>query len=223
MKIIEVAGVDALAELHRLIGQAENGGPWPILLGGEESLENHQGSLEFNRAEYGSTEVVLKQAENIDVQKWFAERKSDEPELYDNLDSPIGPSEIQPSPGIITHLKLSNDKPMKRVFIALFEVSRPADVFAHLFWGGWNDCPDAQVQVAMHRHWEEAYGARVVSITHNVVQCLASRPPQSGDDAMRLADEQFLYCPDIVIQGTGTIENLAASLVGAEGWYFWWD
>jgi hypothetical protein len=222
MKIIEVPGVDALAELHRLTERAESGGPWPVLLGGEESLELIQGAIEPNREYYGSTEAVLKAADQVNVRDWLAQRKQDEADLYKDLESPTGPSEVQPSPGIVTHLR-PNNKPLKRVFIGLIEVSRPADVFAHLFWGGWNDCPDAPTHVAIHRYWEQAYGAKVVSITHNIVQCLVSRPPRTQDEAMQVADEQFLYCPDIVIQGVGTITNLAASLANEEGWYFWWD
>jgi hypothetical protein len=32
-----------------------------------------------------------------------------------------------------------------------------------------------------------------------------------------------MYCEDIVIQGTQTVENLAAGLLGNNLWYFWWD
>ena len=35
--------------------------------------------------------------------------------------------------------------------------------------------------------------------------------------------EQFAYCPDIVDQGAGTLEALAAVLVNASVWFFWWD
>ncbi|WP_414650247.1 DUF4253 domain-containing protein, partial [Duganella sp.] len=34
---------------------------------------------------------------------------------------------------------------------------------------------------------------------------------------------QYLYCADIVDQGTESIEALAATLLNARVWYFWWD
>jgi hypothetical protein len=50
-----------------------------------------------------------------------------------------------------------------------------------------------------------------------------ANPPTTKEDALKLAEEQFVYCEDIVTQGTETIENLAAGLINAKKWYFWWD
>jgi hypothetical protein len=38
-----------------------------------------------------------------------------------------------------------------------------------------------------------------------------------------LAKEQYAYCADIVEQGVGTIEALAATLLNGHIWFFWWD
>jgi hypothetical protein len=38
-----------------------------------------------------------------------------------------------------------------------------------------------------------------------------------------LAREQYLYCGDIVDQGTGTLSRLATALMADDWWYFWWD
>jgi hypothetical protein len=40
---------------------------------------------------------------------------------------------------------------------------------------------------------------------------------------MELAQEQYDFCPDIVLQGTGTLEPLAATLMASDWWFFWWD
>ena len=40
---------------------------------------------------------------------------------------------------------------------------------------------------------------------------------------MVLALEHFLYCTDIVNQGYGTVEALAAVLLKSKYWHFWWD
>jgi hypothetical protein len=43
--------------------------------------------------------------------------------------------------------------------------------------------------------------------------------------ALRLAAEHFEYCTDRVYQSTDeeTLEALAAQLLDAPVWYFWWD
>ena len=40
---------------------------------------------------------------------------------------------------------------------------------------------------------------------------------------MELAWEQYWYCTDLVEHGHGSIANLAATLLDAPYWYFWWD
>jgi hypothetical protein len=50
-----------------------------------------------------------------------------------------------------------------------------------------------------------------------------ARKPQSRDEAIALAREQYAYCADIVDQGVGTISQLAKDLMAYDWWYFWWD
>ena len=50
-----------------------------------------------------------------------------------------------------------------------------------------------------------------------------ARKPSTREEALILAQEQYWFCYDIVEQGVGTIENLAAGLMESSVWYFWWD
>jgi hypothetical protein len=77
--------------------------------------------------------------------------------------------------------------------------------------------------VAIAREWGERYGARLIANTSDVIEFEVERPISSRDEALAVAELQYRYCSDIVLQGTGTIEALAASLVGAKYWFFWWD
>ena len=50
-----------------------------------------------------------------------------------------------------------------------------------------------------------------------------ARPPADRKAALALAGEQQAYCLDIVEQGVGSTAALAATLLEAPVWYFWWD
>ena len=52
---------------------------------------------------------------------------------------------------------------------------------------------------------------------------IAARPVGTQEQAIELALEQYAYCPDIVLQGTETVERLAAEILVAQYWFFWWD
>jgi hypothetical protein len=55
--------------------------------------------------------------------------------------------------------------------------------------------------------WQAKYGEEIVCVIAYVIE----------------AREQFSYCSDIVTQGAGTIDALAATLYNGKSWYFWWD
>jgi hypothetical protein len=77
--------------------------------------------------------------------------------------------------------------------------------------------------VAVQKRWHWKFGAEVVCIADDVVEMTVSRPPTDRTSALELAREQYVYCEDLVVQGTLTLERLAASLLGAKKWFFWWD
>jgi hypothetical protein len=79
------------------------------------------------------------------------------------------------------------------------------------------------VHLAFFRHWHDRYGARVITVTNDIIEFAVTRPPSTPAAANELAREQFVYCPDIVHQGVNTVGNLRASLLNSPNWYFWWD
>jgi hypothetical protein len=48
-------------------------------------------------------------------------------------------------------------------------------------------------------------------------------PVPDRDLAFKVALEQYAYAPDIVDQGTQTIDKLGAEIWGSHYWFFWWD
>ena len=121
------------------------------------------------------------------------------------------------------HLDLLEGKPYASVGIALLPIRHSWEAFALLNWGGWNACPLPEENCAAFRYWGERYGAKIISITHDIVECTVERLPKDPEEALELAEEQYAYCTDLVDQGTGTLENLAASLLVSHTWFFWWD
>lgn len=97
------------------------------------------------------------------------------------------------------------------------------DLCAHIDYGGWNECPPAPVHAALHRSWHERFGAELAFVGPDTLELAVARPPATAAALRELAWEQFVYCPDIVYQGTGTLDALARELAGSPRWFFWWD
>jgi hypothetical protein len=108
-------------------------------------------------------------------------------------------------------------------YLALVPVQHPWEVFEKLKFGDFNDCPPTALLTAIFREWHGKYGAVPVVVTHDVIECLVARPPQTEADSTCLAMEQFVVCEDIVVQGVQSVRNLAQVLWRAPSWYFWWD
>lgn len=110
------------------------------------------------------------------------------------------------------------------VIIAEIPTDKPWEIFAWLPFGGWNECPDAADMMAVSKSWYDRYGAVPSVITHDVLDYELSRSVPVTD-AMRLAREQFGFCPDVIYSAEEdfTAGTLAASLMKARFWTFWWD
>lgn len=244
---ITVTGADALAELERLQAEHPATGLWPVLLGSLEDLDEVLFDQTFDSTTNSITRVekpvgpdriaaILAEAATIDPAGWFREREEEHRQQMEEFASEDDefvneamtatvkwPDEPEQEIGIITHRDVLTKRPFAEVVIGLFPVAKPWEVLAHLNFGDWNDCPRPAVQCAVHRFWAEGYGSRVVSVTHDIVQCLVASPPADRAAARDLARQQYLYCGDIVDQGCETVDRLAVGLWGAPTWYFWWD
>ncbi|MGV3662210.1 MAG: DUF4253 domain-containing protein [Prosthecobacter sp.] len=163
----------------------------------------------------------------LDVAQWFAKQKkeADEFELLDPTDqSEIHPAGTTP----MTRLTVGHDhkgRPHPEVFLASVPVPAGDSTLLPILLrtGDWNACPPAHVHTALARHWRDAYGAEIATVTADIIEYTVARPPQSDAQAAELALEQFLYCGDIVTQGVGSIATLARALRHSTRWYFWWD
>jgi hypothetical protein len=121
------------------------------------------------------------------------------------------------------HLDHRSGQPVREIYLAMLPTEKGWQTPAFVKFGGWNYCPPPEVHVAASKKWEQQYEVEVVAITGDTMEFYVSNPPQSREEALKLAQGQFLYCADIVYQGTQTLERLAATLQNNHSWFFWWD
>ena len=110
------------------------------------------------------------------------------------------------------------------LILAKIPVRKPWEIFAYLPFGGWNDCPDTPVLMAVAKYWAEEYGAVPAAVTHDELEFMLDSPIPE-DKAMDTAIEQYGFCPDVIDQGQeeDTVGSLADVLRQSTVWYFWWD
>ena len=65
-------------------------------------------------------------------------------------------------------------------------------------------------------------GARLIDVGYADLRLLVDRPPRTLEAAQRIAAEQVVLAHDCV-DGMRDIPNIAARLVNAPIWTFWWD
>lgn len=216
--IHQVHGSEALAK-YATLGAA--GGGIPVILGSEESVEHLAERFEDDGEP--SVDVLLALARRIDAENWFVQRQAEDPEYYDMEENDWPEEDPGSAESLSAHLDTLTRKPLAKVAIAMVPAAEAWMVPCYLRIGGWNECPNAEEHAALFKYWGEKYGAIVACVTDDVIEMTVTRPPATRDDALALAREQYLYCPDIVDQGTESIEALAAALINSTVWFFWWD
>lgn len=107
------------------------------------------------------------------------------------------------------------------VILARIPVRHPWEVFAHLPFGNWNDCPDTPKLMAVARYWFEKFGAVPAVMTHDELD-FALPKPIGRELAVQTALEQYAFCPDMD-QNHESVGALADTLRQSKIWYFWWD
>ena len=121
----------------------------------------------------------------------------------------------------ISPFQADSDNP---VIIIKLPTTAPYEALAYLCMGGWNDCPEPAIQVAVSRYWYEKSGAVPAAISHDTVEYYVERPPQTDADAKAVAVELFYFSyGDAVYQGSETFEALANQVYSSRQWYVWWD
>lgn len=85
---------------------------------------------------------------------------------------------------------------------------------------GWNyDIgPDAVIQQL--QEWHTAYGLDIHGAGFDWVEASFEKQPE---DMLAFAEIVYGWCPDVVDQGTETVERLAQEMAQSNTLYLWWD
>ena len=219
---IKVAGTEAVERLNELRDQFAQTGEYPFLIGPQDDLERMIESAESPRQ---SPEEIIRASQKIDIDEWVAERRAEMKEFGYSPYEDLGewPGEIHEKGSLCLHKNAVNGNVLPEVYIGLAQIKTSWHLPAILNFGGWNDCPEPEVQCAFHRKWQTDWGAEICSVGGGVIECTVNEPPQDQQSALQLAWEQYWYCGDIVVQGCETISNLGATLLKSPYWFFWWD
>jgi hypothetical protein len=215
--------------LRRLV---EKTGYWPVVGWGSRWMDE---APEYRaHLTSGSTAEILAESEQVDFDRWRQARRADIIEMLNEVDAAEGetvddlfydvhgdwPEGIKPDTSFES-LKFFLRGDVPRAPIALVPTSHgwqvPAVLRLDTFYA-----PTA-VHVAALRRWSAVYGAELVCLLPDTIEMRVERPPTTRSAALALAEEQYVYCEDIVIQGVQTIERLAAVLLNSPVWFFWWD
>lgn len=241
-------GSHAEAAWRLLREQVDQTMHWPVVIGDDESAERVMEQVSF--AEMPPDEVIAN-ADKLDVDRWIQERVAGDEEYYQSgYEEPRQPSagsggiglfggfinaitgrgagKAAPAGGVRKHTwetvrNVLTRQYLKSVYILMAPTAIPWEVAAYLNYGGWNECPPPEVQVALHKQWFDKWHAEPFAMTGDIIEMHVRKPVPAGDEAFAVAREQFVYCPDIVYQGVETVSRLAEEIAESDGWYFWWD
>lgn len=205
-----------------------------IVCGSNEDIEYLNEAMTLSESK---TEDIIEASLKINVETWFRNKMqynqdlsamdaTDLDEDYDEDEDDLFEVSWNSEPAPAT-FSLATDiltgKPLTQLFGIEIQTDTAWHIPAYFKYGGWNECPEPEAHCAVWKYWEEKYGAKIVGVSNDVIEAYVDNPPQTEDEAMQLAMEQYLYCNDIVDQGVETVANLAATLFKQKVWYFWWD
>jgi hypothetical protein len=214
---IEVRGPQAFATWLALRDAVPDTGRWPVIIAGDRA--------ELGRIERGRdappARAIVASGLQLDLDAWMRRQREEDPQRF------TAPRGEWPAPATRDYdfyaLRDVAQRPIRTFVVALVPTRAPHEIPAHLRFGGWNDCPEPEVHVAALRAWHDRHQAEPVIVGGDTIELLVRSPPTTRQQALELAQAQYVYCPDIVDQGEGTVEALAASLLDNTRWFFWWD
>ena len=134
------------------------------------------------------------------------------------------PEDDAPTLSALLCYELLDEEEKGEMLLLQIPADDPADIPAYLPFGGWNDCPDAETQLAFTHYWREKYGAVPAALDNaDCLEFLVERPVADPLEAKNLAVEQLAFCSDLPFQVFEDFEQLTEFIHQSRQWYFRWD
>lgn len=218
-----VPGEDAVPRWLALRSMAEPGW-WPVILGGAQD----EGRIATRAS--GSAEAlhdIVAGARRVDADELLARWRTEAQARLEGSQAEGGrdmvgtwPDKPPSSHAFVLPFHEQSWTPRPTV-LAVIAVEHHWEVPAALAWGHASGRTPAE-HVALLRHWSTRYRAELVGISTDIIEMNVGRPPTTPDAALALAFDQYAYDPSLLDGGLGTLNELAASLLGSSAWYFTW-
>ena len=221
---LEVPGAEVVARWSALRNIFDQTAHWPVVLGGADELARHKQALAGKHTtDQGQ---ILADARARNGETWLRGRLDQFHQVHaaqlDDLHAEW-PADVEHEDTFSIPIDPGTAQIRATCYLGLVPASASWQVPALLRFGDWNSCPPPAVHVSVLARWERMYAAEIVGMTRDTLELTVGNPPTEPGEALDLAYEQLGYCEDIVLQGTLTLERLAATLLDGRVWFFWWD
>lgn len=217
-KTLKLGNADPIATLRKHRTEYDKSGVYPFLIADETDLDRVLGPIKHADE---SPQEIIEKVSSISFQEILAERRARCAESYE-ISELVG---VWPkdSTEFSSHRDFPKKSLQEKSLLGLIELKEAWHFPAAMHFGGWNECPYPIDHCVFFEYWQKRFGAEIVAISGDTLECLVSRPPRTRHEAMDLAWQQFFFCEDNVLQGTLSVSALAAVLLDNEHWFFWWD
>lgn len=74
--------------------------------------------------------------------------------------------------------------------------------------------------ITLVKNFDKKYSLELIAASGDWCEFIIHNEPESW---MQMANEVYKVCPDVVDQGTDTVQALADELKKTKRLYFWWD
>jgi hypothetical protein len=104
--------------------------------------------------------------------------------------------------------------------VSVLKVSEPWDALRVMGTNGWNYDIGPEDIIARLVEWDQRFGLTLRGAGFDWLEAGFKRAP---DDMREFGEEVYEFCPDVVEQGTGTVEALSVEMTRTNSVYLWWD
>ncbi len=104
--------------------------------------------------------------------------------------------------------------------VSLLKTSDPYDALRTMGTNGWNYDISPEMVIARLKAWDARFGLVLHGVGFDWLEARFKRPPEN---LLEFAKEVYAFCPDVVDQGTGTVDGLAKDMRRTNTLFLWWD